>query len=1096
MNNFKRLSSWILMLTLVLCFTLAFASCGYVDEPADDTPSACSHADGNNDHKCDTCGEVLSQCSNNTQDHKCDLCGKVMGDCDDANSDHYCDVCNKKLTNCDTDVSPVDHKCDVCGKVMGECADILGNDHKCDSCQAILTQCADNDNNHKCDVCRATVSTCADGSDADHNCDQCGKSMCADGNNDGNCDQCGAPMCYDLNNDCVCDDCDKAMHDDSNGNHLCDKCNTKISECSDVDTDADHNCDVCQKNLCTDANNDYVCDGCGAKLARITAYIPSPMCSAKSGSDIKIVQVTEEGVSMDFTPVYHGGAYVIDFWAVYDSTGAVFAYVENGSKFKTTVEGVYTVLPVFIANNTTGVSDNDMTLDMSNGTNAAAPDDSCIDAAWADTALTNKLRVIDSTSDKKGYVLNDATDAQMYVTVDPTNAANTVLLWAVNSNTTGSMGNSLVTVAFDTASKGDKVVVSFDYQLEYLYSAAGIGTMVYLTDTDGNEFCISRILTATGTSKFSGTANTSTPVEGAVILKTLLNTSTTASSGHKHGSGTVNLYSDTWYTITLVLEGGVVSTYYSERGASTTTLLGEEELAANFDASKLASLTFAQGFYNNRQISLLDNIVAKRVHDCVDADSNHVCDTCSAKLCADGADADHNCDTCGDSMCFDGEIPDHKCEVCAAVSECLDAVQDHKCDICGTRKFGGDCADGADADHNCDYCGESMCADLTNDHKCDVCSAVLSECADGNNDHNCDICSKKISDCVDVDGDLDHKCDICKADGVTACKDGDDEGHRCDECNKTLCVDANNDGTCDGCGKHTCYDANNDGKCDGCKALTFSKDVTTGVSVYSFSTQSASDANRVTKHQTTITMGDPYDEEDENSAAAKLGVRLFRTADPDNASNTVLAYVCNNGNKAKTGNDGNVSTLVFDANTVVAGGKIHIIEFDFRADYFAKDTTGKDMFQILAIDGDGTRHQIDHSNGSYAANVSFESSATTPKKNAYTFGAPAQANEISSQINLDTHTWYRIRITFNQESGDIYYDVSFDNGYTWYLLQKDGKNFGTGLASKTIAQYGFQFNHYGLGGTFYFDDIVYTVTDTVPTRPATFGGDAVEHPAE
>lgn len=1086
MNNFKRLSSWILMLTLVLCFTLAFASCGYVDEPADDTPSACSHADGNNDHKCDTCGEVLSQCSNNTQDHKCDLCGKVMGDCDDANSDHYCDVCNKKLTNCDTDVSPVDHKCDVCGKVMGECADILGNDHKCDSCQAILTQCADNDNNHKCDVCRATVSTCADGSDADHNCDQCGKSMCADGNNDGNCDQCGAPMCYDLNNDCVCDDCDKAMHDDSNGNHLCDKCNTKLSECSDVDTDADHNCDVCQKNLCTDANNDYVCDGCQAKLARITAYIPSPMCSAKSGSDIKIVQVTEEGVSMDFTPVYHGGAYVIDFWAVYDSTGAVFAYVENGSKFKTTVEGVYTVLPVFIANNTTGISDNDMTLDMSNGTNAAAPDDSCIDAAWADTALANKLRVIDSTSDKKGYVLNDATDAQMYVTVDPTNAANTVLLWAVNSNTTGSMGSSMVTVAFDTASKGDKVVVSFDYQLEYLYSAAGIGTMVYLTDTDGNEFCISRILTAKGTEKFSGTANTSTPVEGALILKTLLNTSTPAS--HKHGSGTVNLNSDTWYTITLVLEGGVVSTYYSERGASTTTLLGEEELAANFDASKLASLTFQQGFYNNRQISLLDNIVAKRVHDCVDANSDHVCDTCSAKLCADGADADHNCDTCGDSMCFDGEIPDHKCEVCAAVSECLDAVQDHKCDICGTRKFGGDCADGADADHNCDYCNVNMCADLTNDHKCDVCSAVLSECADGNNDHNCDICSKKLTDCSDVEGDLNHACDICKAEGITTCADGTDPDHKCDECGKILCSDSNNDGTCDGCGQHVCVDANTDGKCDGCKALTFNTDITTGVNVYSFTSIGNSDATK----QTTITTTNPYNAETAN----KYGVVLFRTADPDDASNNVLKFVVNQNDKPDCGGASTYpSYLTFKAASSANGGKFHVLEFDFYLENYAKNAN-ENIFRIVALDSTGSYTAIEHSNATYGSTISMQTSVNAPTKNAFTLGAPFDKNgiESSTQCNLDSHTWYRIRITFNQETGALYYDVTF-NGTDWYKVQEDGKSLGTGLASKTIEELGFTFNYYRLGGSFYMDNIKYTVTDTIDDRSTMkIAYDAVEHP--
>ena len=51
--------------------------------------------DEDNDHLCDSCGEVASTCvnANNTEDHKCDICGKVVDACADANSDGKCDVC-------------------------------------------------------------------------------------------------------------------------------------------------------------------------------------------------------------------------------------------------------------------------------------------------------------------------------------------------------------------------------------------------------------------------------------------------------------------------------------------------------------------------------------------------------------------------------------------------------------------------------------------------------------------------------------------------------------------------------------------------------------------------------------------------------------------------------------------------------------------------------------------------------------------------------------------------------------------------------------------------------------------------------------------
>ena len=48
----------------------------------------------NEDHKCDYCEEVISECKDNDYNHKCDICNEVLSGCTDANKDH-----NVKNTN-------------------------------------------------------------------------------------------------------------------------------------------------------------------------------------------------------------------------------------------------------------------------------------------------------------------------------------------------------------------------------------------------------------------------------------------------------------------------------------------------------------------------------------------------------------------------------------------------------------------------------------------------------------------------------------------------------------------------------------------------------------------------------------------------------------------------------------------------------------------------------------------------------------------------------------------------------------------------------------------------------------------------------------
>ena len=68
--------------------------------------------DEDKDHKCDTCGKVLSECADTNKDHKCDICGKELsahtfGDwrvtkaadyVTPGEKTHTCSVCNATET--------------------------------------------------------------------------------------------------------------------------------------------------------------------------------------------------------------------------------------------------------------------------------------------------------------------------------------------------------------------------------------------------------------------------------------------------------------------------------------------------------------------------------------------------------------------------------------------------------------------------------------------------------------------------------------------------------------------------------------------------------------------------------------------------------------------------------------------------------------------------------------------------------------------------------------------------------------------------------------------------------------------------------------
>ena len=109
--------------------------CGVVIES-----SKGEHADtAVKDHKCDTCGKVLSTCTDNDDDHICDICGyDKLGIHADANKDHKCDY--------------------GCTTLIGECVD-KNLDHHCDyGCDKYFGEHADNDDDHNCDYCGQEIS--------------------------------------------------------------------------------------------------------------------------------------------------------------------------------------------------------------------------------------------------------------------------------------------------------------------------------------------------------------------------------------------------------------------------------------------------------------------------------------------------------------------------------------------------------------------------------------------------------------------------------------------------------------------------------------------------------------------------------------------------------------------------------------------------------------------------------------------------------------------------------------------------------------------------------------------------------------------------
>lgn len=191
----------------------------------------------------------------------------------------------------------------------------------------------------------------------------------------------------------------------------------------------------------------------------------------------------------------------------------------------------------------------------------------------------------------------------------------------------------------------------------------------------------------------------------------------------------------------------------NEDGVSTTVISGNTDKksgAINDDAISMeiylflsSDADFAEGvtFYpmlvEGQDVAITEYVPPQGAtadggdHTCIDANKDHLCDTCGKQLTA----------------CYDND-GDHKCDYCSAtLTDHIDDDGNGYCDTCGeithTHKD-------ADNNHLCDKCGEvvSECEDANLDHLCDKCGEYLGEHRDADGDGLCDYCGQPIDDVV------------------------------------------------------------------------------------------------------------------------------------------------------------------------------------------------------------------------------------------------------------------------------------------------------------------------------------------------------------
>ena len=268
--------------------------------------------------------------------------------------------------------------------------------------------------------------------------------------------------------------------------------------------------------------------------------------------------------------------------------------------------------------------------------------------------------------------------------------------------------------------------------------------------------------------------------------------------------------------------------------------------------------------------------------------------------------------------------------------------------------------------------------------------------------------------------------------------------------------------------------------------MDFSTPVTEGVNLY------ISDGTHYTSLTTNPTLPSRYN-----------GAFGIIVKDPQDATNDVLQIKINGGVKSNTASSalaGSCTIAPAISSSSIENGTIHIVEYDYMitASYSSNSTTAqawRNPFCFEAFDaenkslglitiGNGGSDNQYHVNIRVNAGDFGENDAK--KENCIQVGiGNTQKEEANGKFTLlDSHTWYRLRFIWDETTGKQYYSVSYDGGETWYQACSEQ----TKTAAPTAEYLALRFQSMtNCGGIMYFDNIQYTITNTLPELPANNG---------
>ena len=108
------------LLTIMLAIPF-IGGCSFFNTPKNEDHQ---HSDANSDHKCDECGEIISEHLDSNNDHKCDVCGVKTSEHTLSETTHGCSLCGEIFPTIDLNI---DGKCDYCDDKWSDSTKALFN---------------------------------------------------------------------------------------------------------------------------------------------------------------------------------------------------------------------------------------------------------------------------------------------------------------------------------------------------------------------------------------------------------------------------------------------------------------------------------------------------------------------------------------------------------------------------------------------------------------------------------------------------------------------------------------------------------------------------------------------------------------------------------------------------------------------------------------------------------------------------------------------------------------------------------------------------------------------------------------------------------